>query len=564
MNRPVIILLIIGMFFSSGCMKSHVRMYNQGIDAFEQEEYATAVDFFHRVQMKKSTFSDAYYAAGLALYKLGRFEDALMELNRVAEVKKNDPDYFMTLGLIQYAMNQKELALVSFKKSYEMSPTQDHAFNLGIVLRELGQMERALPIFQVLLKEHPDSFEILENTALCLKSVGRHQEADALFRQAGLLAEDEAQKQRILSFVSQPAKIERDGKEGGNQSIEIVIYSPPDGAITFEEDARVEAKIFADAGIQEAQIFVNGTQFHYQRGMDIQPANELKKTNLIDTHVPLQDGDNQILFSAKDRDGRISTETIRVVRNKPKLFGLFIGLGKYEDPGIPALNYAQNDAAQLFDFFSKQTAFDAPQLRLLVDEQATRANITEGLAYFLSKAAPHDLAIIFLAGHGIQEAGEYFFIPYDAVKSNLFGTAIKDVEFESSMKRISARRLILITDTCHSGGILTTTRNRGSEEGMQNFLSKLTKSAGRITISASEFDEVSLEDSRLQHGVFSYYLLQGLKGEADGNKDQLVGVMELYRYISEKIPDVTRGAQHPVLLVPDGKITGEVPIAEWK
>jgi uncharacterized caspase-like protein len=311
-------------------------------------------------------------------------------------------------------------------------------------------------------------------------------------------------------------------------------------------------------------LFVNGTKFNAERGMEIDQIAGAPTSKMIDASIPLNAGSNEIRLEARDITGSVSNEIIKVLRNKPKLFGLFIGIGRYADKEIPTLTYAKNDAEELYRLFAQQKAFESPQLRLLIDEQATRANITEGLAYFLAKAAPQDLAIIFLAGHGMQEAGEYFFIPYDAVKANLFGTAVKDVEFESSMRRIVARRVILLTDTCHSGGIVSTTRNRGSADGMHNYLQTLTKAEGRITISASEFSEVSLEDARLQHGIFSYYLLQGLLGGADSNQDQMVGVMELYRYISEKIPDVTRGAQHPVLLVPEGKLMGDIPVAEIK
>jgi len=94
---------------------------------------------------------------------------------------------------------------------------------------------------------------------------------------------------------------------------------------------------------------------------------------------------------------------------------------------------------------------------------------------------------------------------------------------------------------------------------VRRFFETLSKAEGRITITASKADEVSIEDARLKHGVFSYHLLQGLRGDADNNKDKVVGVMELYQYLSEKIPDATRGGQHP-LLIPGEKLAGDVPL----
>jgi len=249
---------------------------------------------------------------------------------------------------------------------------------------------------------------------------------------------------------------------------------------------------------------------------------------------------------------------VRVTRVRPRLFGLFVGISNYDDDSIPGLNYADRDATALYQLFKNTSAFDTSNLRLVKNEEATRARITESLAYFLSQSSPHDLVIIFLAGHGMLEAGEYFFIPHDGRRENLFGTAIKDVEFSSSLKRIGARRVLLLTDTCHSGVILPT--ERGANDSVRRFFDTLSKAEGRITITASQFNEVSLEDPRLQHGVFSYYLLEGLRGKADTNRDSVVGVMELYQFLAEKVPQVTRGGQHPVLLIPEGKVAGDVPL----
>ncbi|UCE04486.1 MAG: caspase family protein, partial [bacterium] len=278
---------------------------------------------------------------------------------------------------------------------------------------------------------------------------------------------------------------------------------------------------------------------------------------MVDTYIPLLPGTNEIVVEALDVSGHSERKTVEVVRVRPKLYGLFVGISRYKDKRIPQLSYADRDAVELYQLFNQQKTFDATRLRLLKNEEATRAKISESLAYFLSKASPHDLVVIFLAGHGMLEAGEYFFIPYDTIKDNLFGTAIKDVEFSSSMKRIGSKRVLLFTDTCHSGVILP--RQRGGDS-VRRFFETLSKTEGRITITASQFDEVSIEDARLKHGVFSYHLLQGLRGIADSNQDKVVGVMELYQYLSEKIPDVTRGGQHPVLLIPEGKLAGDVPL----
>ncbi len=63
---------------------------------------------------------------------------------------------------------------------------------------------------------------------------------------------------------------------------------------------------------------------------------------------------------------------------------------------------------------------------------------------------------------------------------------------------------------------------------------------------ASGSNEVSAENDDIQHGVFTYYLIEGLKGKADMDKDGLITVDEAYRYVSYQVPRATGQEQHPV------------------
>lgn len=78
------------------------------------------------------------------------------------------------------------------------------------------------------------------------------------------------------------------------------------------------------------------------------------------------------------------------------------------------------------------------------------------------------------------------------------------------------------------------------------FLDRISRGKGRIILTASGANEVSAEDDELQHGIFTYYLLKGLKGPADADNDGLVSVDEAYRYVTNHVPRATGQEQHPV------------------
>ncbi len=75
---------------------------------------------------------------------------------------------------------------------------------------------------------------------------------------------------------------------------------------------------------------------------------------------------------------------------------------------------------------------------------------------------------------------------------------------------------------------------------------------------SSKAEELSLEDHGLRQGVFTYYLLRGLKGQADTNGDYLVTIKELYTYVYVKVRDYTSGVQTPVLT---GAYDNNMPVA---
>jgi uncharacterized caspase-like protein len=114
--------------------------------------------------------------------------------------------------------------------------------------------------------------------------------------------------------------------------------------------------------------------------------------------------------------------------------------------------------------------------------------------------------------------------------------------------RIQSERLIFIADACYSGASggrtisLTGIRSTISD----GFLDRIATGKGKIILTASGANEVSEENENLRHGVFTYYLLEGLRGNADTDRDGLITVDEAYRYVSDRVPEVTSNEQHPV------------------
>ena len=125
--------------------------------------------------------------------------------------------------------------------------------------------------------------------------------------------------------------------------------------------------------------------------------------------------------------------------------------------------------------------------------------------------------------------------------------------------------VVMLLDTCYSGtvGGRTFTRQQTRSANLSDqFLERLTRSRGRVVITASGPNEVALELPALGHGIFTYYLLEGLSGKADRNGDGIVTVSELYEYVEDQVDRRARaagGRQRPMM---KGEIEGTLPLAQ--
>src|SRR3970282_1722703 len=146
-----------------------------------------------------------------------------------------------------------------------------------------------------------------------------------------------------------------------------------------------------------------------------------------------------------------------------------------------------------------------------------------------------------------------YLIPSDPDPDDLYSTALPMDEMQTIFGRVEAERMVVFLDACYSGaagGRTFSSKKTRAPTPDDQFLERLTRSKGRAIITASRPSEVSIELPELGHGIFTYYLVQGLKGAADLNKDGIVSLQELYEYVERQVTQKCRavgGHQHPVM-----------------
>jgi hypothetical protein len=195
----------------------------------------------------------------------------------------------------------------------------------------------------------------------------------------------------------------------------------------------------------------------------------------------------------------------------------------------------------------------------LLNEDASYFNIRKALRNFLKKPDKDDLVLIYFSCHGGIDHERpliSYILPYDTDPDDISTTGLPMREIGDSIREnLLSQKIIIIADACHSAGIgeAMTTRNINSPAARINkFLQNLAKSTDGVALfTSAEANEVAFEDKKWGngHGVFTHFLLEGIRGKADGygggEKDGVISIGELFEYVRDNVKESTDNKQHP-------------------
>lgn len=235
-------------------------------------------------------------------------------------------------------------------------------------------------------------------------------------------------------------------------------------------------------------------------------------------------------------------------QNGPTLWVLAVGVSRYRQNDLN-LRFADGDARAIAAALQKQVGgplYREARTLVLANDEVTRESILDSMGRFLGQAGPDDVAVIFLAGHGVQDrsTGSYYFLPSTATAKNYVTAGVRMTDFDEMLRvvRRNVRGVVLMLDTCHAGALKLAAPNLSA---LEDPAARLTASEGFFLLAASKPGEESEERVELGHGAFSYALLEGIGGAADADKDGYLSVTELFGYVTREVASLTGGLQHP-------------------
>ncbi len=203
----------------------------------------------------------------------------------------------------------------------------------------------------------------------------------------------------------------------------------------------------------------------------------------------------------------------------------------------------------------ERCGYDPERILLIADDQKAhlrplKINLQGQVQKWLMHAEPGDTVLVFFAGHGyLDDDRQHFLAPQDCQRVNLGLTGLRTTELREMLRQCKATQKVLVLDCCHAGG----KRDLPAGPSSQELGASFRAAKGLITLASCSERETSSEWEAKGHGLFTYFLAEGLAGSADGNKDGLVDSDELYAYMLDQVTLVGQrdlnAAQTPVRII---------------
>jgi tetratricopeptide (TPR) repeat protein len=229
----------------------------------------------------------------------------------------------------------------------------------------------------------------------------------------------------------------------------------------------------------------------------------------------------------------------------PVSYAVIVGISRYRNlADKEQLQFAERDAQSIFTALISPEGgnFHVENVHMLTGDKATLAAVRREIGTWLpSVAKEDDRVLIYFAGHGFMSGGKGYLAPFDFVRDRIADTGYAMDELGSVIGgKIKAKSKILLTDACHSGAITPE-----DTENLNSRFGDLSKSLFSLTASRAREQSFEVADLKGGHGVFTYYVVQGMEGAADSSGDGVVTADELAEYVHTQVREYTTNRQNP-------------------
>jgi len=378
----------------------------------------------------------------------------------------------------------------------------------------------------------------------------------------------------VLETLDEGAAVRRANSESGRKAQTVsltqqvppvvTILSPADGAVVNTAEVTVRFSIRSPSGepVTGIKALVDGRPVAAQRGVQV-TAGSGAGEEARELRVPIPAHDAEIAILAENKYAPSVPAVVRVrwqgagggarARDefvaKPKLYVLAVGVSQYQHKDF-TLGFPAKDAQDFVTALQTQQGrlYQTVTAKVLTDAKATKDEILDGLDWLQKETTSKDVAMLFLAGHGVNDqAGVYYFLPTNGDPEKLKRTGVVFSDIKNTLSSLAGKALFFV-DTCHAGNIMGARRGGVDINAVVNELA--SAESGAVVFASSTGRQSSLEHPDWGNGAFTKAVVEGLSGKADLMGKGKITVNMLDAYIAERVKELTKGQQTPTTTKP--------------
>ena len=515
---------------------------------------------------------DAQMARGFIHKNLREYGRALADCGQAIAL---DSDQHMPYFLRAYVyMHQREFdkALRDAVQAIHAKPRETNGYNTrGDVYYYQGNYEEAIPDYDKAISLDPDEYAGFFNRACAYRQLAKYRQAERDFESARLKAKNPRAKGSVYvkwamcKYASgQPSAtvgaLFRKGLDA-NPRLAPVLAEFTQYLLDEGWPAKEFGPVFPNPhlGVSAASLVslaaIIGLYGPESSVLDAEQAGALLRLALENEKDPgRRRGLLQALNRSRDDDTFVPQNGVSLVelsinwRAPGRTRVLAIGVGQYQDSGIPRVSNANHDA-DTFAAFARQAGIPAQNIATLIDAEASRSKILAAVNKLrLANTKGSETVIFYFSGHGapLVDKGEIYsgvILPYDASEQSLEYTGIKLEVIEDMLGDLPGNGIIIL-DACFTGkegrSVMAKNIKAIAVAPSSKIFSPETRS-NTWWLTATSGDNFANDLPNEAHGLFTFYLLQALAGAegVDANEDGLISITEAFSWTKEKVASVS-------------------------
>jgi hypothetical protein len=232
---------------------------------------------------------------------------------------------------------------------------------------------------------------------------------------------------------------------------------------------------------------------------------------------------------------------IKVKHNK-NAYAIVIGIEHYRQK-LPKADFATQDARTVAEYLTKAMGYPEENVVMLLNDRASKSDFEKYFEKWLGNNVEKDSTVfIYFSGHGAPDpkSGNAYLVPYDGDPSFIDQTGYSLKRMYDALGKLPAKEIVIALDSCFSGAGGRSVIAKGARPLVMNLQSNMALSRNMTVLSASSSEQISSTYDEKGHGLFTYFMLKGIKNENVVKPDGSIKMDDLFGYIKPQVERIAR------------------------